>query len=152
MTQRLAGGVTAVLILLTAGTDSPGGTVTASVQADSPGCAGTPMASGPWARLAARVPSLPSCAAPGAAAGHAGDAIAPFTLGQSSLTALELNGRVILGLAPVLGQYATWIASDPNSPVAASCRKTVTPNPGALVLPNPHNGQVVLVCRNLPRP
>ena len=86
------------------------------------------------------------------AAGHAADRIAALTFEQFPHTALELNGRVSLDMAPVSGQNATWIAADRTSPIAATCRKTVTPNPGALVLPNPRNGQVVLVCRNLPRP
>ena len=137
MTQRLAGAATAVLIVLGAGAASAARMAVAPVPADSPSCAETPMASGPWVRLAAHLPQPVDCAALDAgAAGFSRERIQAGVLDQFPHTALQLNGD-LSGLALDPGRVPGRIAT---------CHEVAGPSQPALVTPNQRKPYFVLVC------
>jgi hypothetical protein len=147
--QRVGAGIAALIFALIAG----GSLRLADAAAPSPNpdlavCASSGGSGTAWSRLAAHLP--PSCAQ-SQAAPHLFVLAVGATLAERSSRAAE-PAPANLDLAAVSGQNFTLVASGEPSPVPARCRLTVSPNPGALVLPNPRNGVVLLVCRNQPRP
>jgi SAM-dependent methyltransferase len=148
MLQRLGAGVAAVVLAALMGNVPTGPPDTPAFSSDAASC---PVAgAAAWSRLVAHVPEPVWCQPPQQAAGVVATASGGTIIERSSRNA-DLTSFA-LAIAPVSGQNFTLLASGSLRPVPARCRLTVSPNPGALVLPNPRNGAVVLVCRNQPRP
>jgi hypothetical protein len=150
MIQRLGAGVAALALAAALGNTAGAPDLVSPIDLAATCPAGT-SAGLAFTRLAARLPQPVSCGL------VAQPALASATTVQSSVlvfpfTAGERSDSGSLTLAAVSGQNLTLVEAGSLSPVLARCRLTVSPNPGALVLPNPRNGAVVLVCRNQPRP
>ena len=150
MLQRLGAGVATIVLAVIMGnaaTDAPSTPAFSGSAASCSPAAGAPTA---WFRLAARLPEPVRCRPAQQAAGVVATAISGTIIERSSRTA-DVPG-ISLDIAAVSGQNFTLVESGSLSPVPARCQLTVSPNSGALVMPNPRNGAVVLVCRNQPRP
>ena len=147
MLQRLGAGVAAVVLAVIMGnaaTDAP------STPAFSGSAVSCSRAATAWSRLVVHLPPPPACVSSQETAVSSATTVAGTIIERSSRTA-DVSG-VSLDIAAVSGQNFTLVESGSLSPVPARCRLTVSPNPGALVMPNPRNSAVVLVCRNQPRP
>jgi hypothetical protein len=152
--RLLAGFATLVFAATVGGGPQPARLPASPYDASAVSCASATGVDTAWSRLAARLPAPTSCVryqpAPGTFVLPVGGTVIERSSPAADVGSATDTGA--LDLAAVSGQNLTLIESGSLTPVVARCRLTVSPNPGALVLPNPRNGVVLLVCRNQPRP